>query len=569
MTARGCLTWLIRRFAADQSGNMAMLFSATTALGLFAATMAIDTASLYLERRQAQSAVDLAAMTAARNPSNAAEIARQVLVDARMVDAQAQLATLMAGSGGTRLRVTTGHYSADPALTPGQRFNANATTRNAVRVELERPGTLVFGQPWASAPSIGVSALASATPQVSFSVGTRLLSLHEGLANGLLNALLGANVSVSAASYSALVGAKVQLFGFMDALAQEMGVTAGTYDDLLDMKADHGQIARAMARNLGGADHAAAALLGGALGSNGRVRIGDLVDLGDMARLAVGSSGQSPLQTVRLGALDLLTASAALSDGSHQVAMTLSAGVPGLTGLTMRLAVGEPEQGATWFAIGPSGTLVRTAQARVKVVATLGGSGVLAGIGVRVPLYLELASAEAGVHSAICPTTGASQGSATIRVKPAVARLVLGEVNDAAIGHFGSKPVPAPAQLVNALLLRISGHAEVTLANTEPTLITFSPTEITAGTVKSAHATGMVSGMTRRLMETLTLDIDVLGLGLAPVPVLDAAVKTLVTPLGPVVDATLDTLLLALGLKLGEADVRVYSVTCATPALVG
>lgn len=567
MSARTALARLIIRLVRNESGNMAMLFSATTALGLFAATMAIDTASLYLERRQAQSAVDLAAMTAARNPANAAEIARQVLEDEGMIAPGTSLASLAGGD--TRLVVRTGLYSADPTLTPGQRFTTNGTGRNAVHVEFRRPGTLIFGQPWAVTPSIGVAVLASATPRVSFSVGSRLLSVQDGLANALLNTLLGANVTLSAASYSALVGTKVSLFAFMDALAQEMNVTAGTYDDMLAMKADHGQIARALARSLGGADHAAAAILGGALGQNGKVRIGDLVGLGELARLTIGSSGEAPLAGIRLDALDILTASAALSDGTHQLAMTLSAGVPGLNSLTLRLAVGEPAQHATWFAIGPSGTLVRTAQARIKLVATLGGSGVLAGIGVRVPLYLELASAEAGVQSATCPASGNSQGSAVIAVRPSVARLVLGEVGDAVFGQFGSAPTPAMAQLVNALLLRISGQGEVRLAPSNPKLLSFSSAEVTAGTVKTAQATGMVTGMAQRLMQTLTLDIDVLGLGLAPVPLLDAAVKALVTPLGPVVDATLDPLLRALGVKLGEADVRVYSVTCTTPALVG
>jgi uncharacterized membrane protein len=51
--------------------------------------------------------------------------------------------------------------------------------------------------------------------------------------------------------------------------------------------------------------------------------------------------------------------------------------------------------------------------------------------------------------------------------------------------------------------------------------------------------------------------------------VINTALKTVVAPLGPPLDAILNSMLTTLGLGIGEADVRVYGVRCATPVLVG
>src|SRR5690606_29292873 len=224
--------------------------------------------------------------------------------------------------------------------------------------------------------------------EVSFSVGSRLASLNGGLANALLSELLGTSVSLSVMDYNALAGARVSAAGFLDALAMELGMSVGTYDDLLDMDAGAGEIAAALVRLLSGPERAAMQTI--ALGGHGStVPLQQLFSLGRLGALGLGQ-GDAAIGA-ELSALEILSAAAALGDGDRQVSLNLGAGVPGLASLKLDLAIGEPPQGGGWFAIGPTGTIVRTAQTRLRMEAKLLGGPVLLGAGVTLPLWLDLA----------------------------------------------------------------------------------------------------------------------------------------------------------------------------------
>jgi uncharacterized membrane protein len=228
--------------------------------------------------------------------------------------------------------------------------------------------------------------------------------------------------------------------------------------------------------------------------------------------------------------------------------------VPGLVGIAAKLDVGEPMQGGGFYAVGPAGSTVRTAQVRLDLLATLGGGVALLNSAVKLPLTLEVASAEAHVVAATCPAAGEDNGSATLAVTPGIASLTLGG---------------DPARLVNvAGLLTVDATAPVALVSPVPATVSFSPAEIGAGTIKTVATQGAATGLAAELVAHLALDIRVLGLGLLPKPLLDAAVRALLVPLAPALDTTIDLLLKSLGLSLGEADVTVHSVTCAAPVLV-
>jgi uncharacterized membrane protein len=528
----------MKRFLADEAGNMSVLFAVAIVLGCIFGALAIDEASLYGERRQMQSAVDLAALAAATDPDEGQSRAETALADAGFAETPV---------------VEAGHYEPDPDLAAGERFAVGEAPFNAVRVALHRQGTLYFARPWSAPPAIGVEAVAAAEPYVAFSVGSRLARLEGGVANAVLNALLGANVSLTAADYNGLVAADVDVFAFLDALAAELDVSAGTYADVLAAKADSGQIAAALAAVLDGSERAAATVLAKGLGGNGTLPVGKLISLGAWAQKPIGSGLGATF--AKVSALELLAASAALSNGTHQLALNLGAAVPGLVGIETVLEIGEPPQGAGFYALGRSGTLVRTAQVRLQFVATLGGGAALLNSGVKLPLSLEVASAEAGIESASCPGDGQANGSARIWVKPGIARLLLGDAGS--------------AQIVNvAGLLAVDATAPVELVSPDRRIVSFTPSDIAAGTVKTVQTSGFTRGMVAELIGGLELDIRVLGLGLLPKAVLDAAIRTLLAPLAPVLDNTIDMLLATLGLKLGEADVRVYAVTCGAPVLV-
>jgi uncharacterized membrane protein len=550
------------RFGRDRSGNIAVLFAVGFAISGVVGAIAIDAAALYHERRMVQNGVDLAALAAVTDPSRATELAASALTEAG----------LLADGATEGLSVVTGHYDADPARAPADRFIGGASPVNAVAVTFSRPGTLHFARGWAAAPDIGARAVASVTPQVAFSLGSRLASLNGGVANTVLDALLGTTVSLSAADYNGLASARVDAFGFLDALAGELDIAAGTYDDVLAARADHGQIAAALAATVNGTAHAAAATIAATAGNNGTVLVGDLLALGDLGSLALGAGGPAALFT-GVSALDLLAASAALGDGTRQIGLNLTAGVPGLAGIDAAVAVGEPMQGGGWFAIGEAGTVVRTAQVRARLVATVLGSGALAGAPVRLPLYLEVAHAEAVVTGATCPSPGSPRGSATLAVRPGALRLMLGEVNASTFGNFASLPVPGTAKLVEVRVLgipvlQVLASGVVEMAQTTPRLLNFASGEIAAGAVKTAGTTTPVASLTSSLLNSMTLQVPILGLGLN-LSSLTALLKAIVLPVAPVLDITIMRLLETVGLGVGEADAVVYGVRCTHPVLVG
>jgi uncharacterized membrane protein len=548
------MSWPWPEFRRDERGNMAILFAFGFTVSALVSAVAVDAAALYHERRLLQAGVDLAAISAASDPSRAVEIAQSVLVGAR----------LLAPASTDGLTVLTGRY--DPTIADiAGRFVAGETPANAVAVQLQRHGTLHFAAPFAPAQVLDASGIAAVTPEVSFSLGSRLASLNGGLANAVLSDLLGTTISLSVADYTALATARVNALDFLDALGQQLAVTAGTYDDLLAMEADAGQIAAALADLTSGPVRTALQTIVGS-GAGHAVPLGDFLSLGRLGGMQLGSGGVVDLS---LSALEILTAATALADGDREVSVNLGAGVPGLVSLGLDLSIGEPMQGSGWFAIGPAGTLVRTAQLRLRLRAQLLGGPVLLGAGVTLPLWLDMAHAEARVVSATCPSPSAPHGSATVAVLPGLAELGIGDWADPAFHDFGATPPQSPVRLVDALLLRITGSAHVEVAQATPVMLDFSSTEIAGGVLKTAQTETLVSSLAGTLLGDLDLTVNVLGIGLNSPAVIAQALRDLLAPLSPTLDLTLAGTLGALGLGVGEADVRVYGVRCDHAVLVG
>lgn len=542
------------RFLGDRSGNIAILFAIGFAASAAMSALAIDTAALYHERRQLQSGVDLAAIAAASDPARARAIAQTALSEAG----------LLARGSTTGLTVTTGNYNPlEPTI--AKRFQPGKAPLNAVNVTLERRGTLYFAQQLFGAPTIGAVGTAAVFPEVSFSVGSRLASLNGGIANAVLSKLTGTTVSLSVLDYTALAGARIEAFAFLDALATELGVSAGTYDDVLAMDAHTGQIAGALATLVNGTTRNALQTLALA-GQGNTVPLKSLIALGDLGRLRLRSEGA--MAGLSLTAMEVLSAAAALADGDRQVSLALGANLPSLLGLGLDLVIGDPPQGRGWFAVGPAGTVVRTAQLRLRLRAKLLGGPVLLGAGVNLPLWLDMAPAEARIVSATCPTATA-QGSATIAVTPGVVTLALGDLPDHVFRDGEASPLQRSARLIDALLLRVTGTAGIRVAQTQPLRLDFSASEIAQGAQKTARTQTMVTSLAATLLSGMTIDVDILGLGLSTSSIISQAVRTLVMPLAPTLDMTINAVFSTLGLGMGEADVRVYGVRCHRAVLVG
>jgi uncharacterized membrane protein len=557
-------------FSRARPGNVATLTALTMPVVVAFAAVTIDQASLNAQRRQAQSVTDLAALSAAANLANAEQAAASTFSDndmaAAIVSPVQTVLDPQAPLTGPAIVVTSGRYTPQKQLPPAQRFDNTPPPHNAVRVNLRTPGTRFFFADLFPQAEIQTTAIASVTAEAAFSVGSRLASLNGGVVNAVLGALLGSNVSLQAMDYRGLLAADIDLLRFLDALATRANISAATYSDVLSSSVTVGQLASAMAA-VDGLDRSAKlsleALARGATGSV-RVPLSHLFDLGSLGDVALGQS--APGLTAMASVLDVLTAAAAIADGTRQVSVDLGVTLPGLAGARAEIAIGEPPQGYTWFVVGEKGDVVRTAQTRVLLTVDVLGSGALGSV-VRLPIYVEVAFAEAKLASVTCPTGRPDSVRAVVSARPGIAALRIGEPSATALADFRYGPTFKPAKLVNLALVSIEGAAHVEIAEMSWQNLTFTATDIRDRAVKSISTRTLTQSLTTSLLQNLKLDVKVLGLGLG----VGALTSTLSGTLGavtPSVDALLASVLSALGVKVGEADIRVTGATCGRVVLV-
>lgn len=550
----------IRRFVLNSAGSVAILSAAALPLSIGALALAVDMGSLYIERRHAQSAADLAAMAAAANLDNA----------------EAAVAATLQANGITttkKLLVVKGHYSPDPALPSQSRFRPAVDPINAVEVTFSKPGRIFFASVFIDQPiEMEVSALAANASLATFSIGSRLLAVRDGLLNALLSAMLGSNINLSAMSYESLIDTDVQLLGFMSALATEVNVTAGTFNDVLNTSMTAGNVlnAAAAATAADGNSSASAtlhALAGQAGSANLSVPLSSLINLGP---LGSASLAQPPLGLdVGVNAMDLVNGTAALANGANQVALNLGTTIPGVLSLKVDISVGERQQQSPWVAVGQPGASVYTAQTRLRVVAEVGGTGVLAGTRVRLPIGVDIAYARGTLSEVTCSNGDKSTATAKISARPGIARAWIGELSGSSLSNLQSEPSISNARIVETALIRVMGRADVSATNTSDTSLTFTQADVDAGTVKRVGTSDFVETVVTSLLGNLSLNVQIGGLGLGLPGTVSQLVMSILRPIASPLDQVIYSLLTTLGVHLGEADVRVHGIRCGTAVLVG
>ncbi|RWO21336.1 MAG: hypothetical protein EOS08_20280 [Mesorhizobium sp.] len=572
----------------DLTANFAVMTALCAPFALALAAFAIDEGSIYVERREAQSLVDLAAITAASNINNIEAAVVTTLGDNGMPGIVIQKAgqTITPALGKTVVSVTRGRYSAESSLGVDKRFEAGKTPYNAVHVTLKKVPARYFASSLIPTPVIGTQAVASIAPQAMFSVGSRLLSVNGGILNALLSKFLGGNIALSVMDYNALIAADVNLLSFIDALAVEMQLTGVSYSEVLASKATLGEIATAMAdvSPVGSTSKLALQTIASRTTNTVKIPLNHLVDLGSMGQLGLGQ--KSPGFSVDASAMGMLTTAAALANGSKQVELNLGATIPGLASTTLAIAIGEPAQFSPWLTIGEKGAVVRTAQTRIKLVASVGiGNGNLGGgttlLAVNVPLHIEVAYAEAKLTDISCPTGRPDSLEVSIEARPGVASLHLAasdaDSSPTAFADFSnpqsfSNAQIAAVRLLLIPLLSVNGSAALDITNNDPTTLTFNSSEIANKTIKTAPTKNLTQSLTTSLVDELSLSINALGLGLLNVTTLLGTVKPAVLAALNTVTAPVDELvynvLAALGVRVGEADVRVIGATCGRSVLV-
>ncbi len=580
---------LLRRLLGDRSGHFAMMTAMVTPLALGLAGVAVDVGSLYLEKRRAQSLADLAAITVAANLDNPVEAARLVFADngvheiaLGMIDKDDKLQwknRIDVGATGVSAILMRGRYSSSLAIPAAERFtrppSGNESEINAVKVVYRTTGTRYFAASLIAPPQIVVEATAATDRKAAFSVGSRLLELKDGIANALLGGLTGSNVSLSLMDYNALVSADVSLVSFLDALATELDLTAGSYDAVLDADVSVGQVTKALSRVAGTGSKAQAAsqrLATQTAATNGRTfPLSRLIGIEEE-----GVSATLHQVAARVDVMELVTMAAILAGQGRQIKLDLGASLPGLLSASVDLAIGEPPQKSPWFTVGSRGDVVRTAQTRLSVVVEIGNSPALSGLlgaRIRLPLYLELAYAEAKLDSISCPTGRRDGIKVAVDARSGIANLYLAEVNPSKIVNFANPAARSPAKLVQLAAVNVTGQAQAEIGAISYKRLNFSAGDIDSGKVRQVSTRTIATSLVDSLFSSLSLEISV-GLGLLNIPLLTlpsnttALLGTTIRAASPAVDALLGEVLKMLGLSLGQADVRVHGATCGRAVLV-
>jgi len=549
----------------------------TMPAALVLAAVAVDEASLYAEKREAQSLVDIAAITAAANLSKAETAVTTTFRDNGV-------ANVVVGSAGTQppagangikptVTITPGRYVADASAAVGTRFAAGVQPYNSVKVTFKKTGTRYFGGALIAAPTIATQATASIAPQAAFSIGSRLASVDEGILNSLLNGLTGSNLSLKVLDYNALISADVSVLSFFDALATKLQITAGTYTNVLNASATVGQIASAMASIDGISADAKLAIqtIANKATNPTKIPLSHLFDLGPVGNLALGSKPAG--LTAKTSLMDILTASAALANGNNQVAVNLGTNVLGLLKVTLALAIGEPPQSTPWFTIGNTGSIVRTAQTRLFLEVYVGLKNILPIIpllDVTLPVYVEVAYAEAKLTGISCPTGRPESIKVSVAARPGIIDLRIADINK---NNFRNNPVPSGrVEIANVLLgaASVTAKVAITSSNLDYTNLEFSQSDINNRVYKTVSTKNITTSLitsllgTKDALQVKILGLDLLGLGNVLLPAVAAALVPITQP----VDTLLYNVLGALGIRVGEADVRVNGATCGQSVLV-
>lgn len=547
-------------FGQDRKGSVAVITALFFLVLMGVVALGVDLGAVFTDKRKAQSAADLAAIAAVSDLTNAQKAAAATIAQNHL-------------SKDASYILEFGVYTPDPYTLPEKRFvpvGGLVSNANAARITLNTTTPLFFAKALTGKEKLPVKTTATAASAAfaSFAIGSRLLKVDGGLLNQILGGLLDSKLSLSAMDYQALLDAQIDLFNFMDAMATRLQITAGTYSSVLESNVKVTEIINAIAdanRQKYGTQNTAtraATSIGQAVqGSTTKIRIGTIVDLGPYSSLPVG---QKPKVSLSASTLDLLTATAQIANGEHQVEVALDANVPGIASATLKFAVGERPKSTSWVTVGSTGASVHTAQTRILLNVQLGG-GPLGSV--NLPIYAEIASGNAKLTSLQCGFPNVSTSTVTLGVTPGIVDAWIGNVSNGNFTNFKNAPNPPAATLVDTAALKVTGRAHATVSNMSATPTTFYYSDIQAQNKKTVGTKNFTASLLSKLFSDTQIGVNALGLSLGA-PAISTQVAGILADATAPIDTLLSSVLQTLGVGLGQADVWVLGIRCEGAVLV-
>lgn len=571
----------IRHLARSRDGNIGMSAALVMPLVIASMGLGIDYGYLTVQKQEMQSTVDLAAIAAAANVPSAEQAVLKYFSNNNLNFAVATPTGLMTADGkvlpladvGTSkvagvATVIRGRYVPDPTVPAGQRFIKDASPSDAVQVHLKKKGLIFLASFFSSPPDLSVIGTAASSKVAAFSVGSRLASLNGGLLNSILGQMLGTNISLKVMDYEALIGADIDIQPFLKIIATKLSLTAASYEDVLDAQLTMPQLLSSMRlfQGLSGTVNSALKSIELATANNKKTfTLAQILNLDPKKDLRIDAGSD---WAMKVSALQIVSAAAAIANGENQIALNAVAGLPGIASATVKLAIGEPPVQTPSHRLGTPGAAVRTAQTRLAVEVNVDGLAALAGIRIRLPIYVELAHAEAKLADIRCYGGKPENAAVVVDAVPGVAEIAIGDVNPKVLSSFSSDARVERARIVDALVLKVDAIAHIESQNLQASRLTFSPAEVAAHSIKSVSTKDILSSTTQTLLNNLDLNIQVLFLTLGSPAILQQALAQTLGAVTKPVDDLLYNLLLLVGVRVGEADVRVTGVKCQPPVLV-
>jgi uncharacterized membrane protein len=215
---------VLGRFRSDERGAIAVASALIMVSLVMVAGIMLDSAIAFIHQRKAQSAVDLAALTAARDLTHAEQLVFATLAENGF-------------AAPDLVEIELGRYDANVLIPEHARFIPGDPNPNAVSVRIIEPAPVVMWQNFfeGTGPRVEAAAIAANTGIASFAIGTRLASLHGGILNDVLGGLLGTEIDLDIMDYEALLDAKINLIDALDRLAIETQLAGATYNDLANL----------------------------------------------------------------------------------------------------------------------------------------------------------------------------------------------------------------------------------------------------------------------------------------------------------------------------------------------